>query len=178
MGIFDFLKPKGSSLESIFTGGSIKRKIESLNREGQHALLTKLGINPYDYKHDNMEPSNISLSEEVAGAIRISDLQSKEDDSEFDYISLTDNSNGTKALYLAQTNREERAIKVLVDKYFAEFGESDIVGAEFSRYDLMQINEYPSGALREWNLKNFTVIVGYNYASDLLSNYVIVEEKY
>ncbi|WP_299766490.1 hypothetical protein [uncultured Dokdonia sp.] len=176
MGLFDFLKPKNTSTEPIYTDGKTERKLKYLNKDGQRELLNKLGINPYSFKHEEMESSEISLNEEIAGAIKISDWQADNNETEFDYISLTDNNNGTKSLYLSQNNREERAIKVLVDKYFAELGETDLVGAEFSKYDLMQINESPSGQLREWNLKNFRIIIGYNYNSELLSNYVLVDE--
>jgi len=178
MGIFDFLKPKKSTeSEPIYTDGVTERRIKSLNKEQQKELLSKLGINPYDFNHDEMEPSEISLNEEVAGAVKVSDWTAENNAGEFDYISLTDNDDGSKSLYLAQNNREERAIKVLVDKYFNEFGETQFVGAEFGKYDLMQMNEAPSGELREWYLNDFKIVVGYNYSSQLESNYVLVEER-
>lgn len=177
MGLFNFLKPKNKSTETVYTDGQTERKISSLSKDQQKELLSKLGINPYEFNHENMEPSEISLNEEVAGAVRISDWSADNAEGEFDYISLTDNIDGSKSLYLAQNNREDRAIKVLVDKYFTEFGETPYFGAAFSKYDLMQINESPNGELREWHLNDFKIVVGYNYSSKFLTNYVLVEEK-
>lgn len=178
MGIFDFLKPKkNSEPETIYTDGQIERKIKSLNKYQQKELLSKLGINPYDFSHDDMEPSEISLNEEVAGAIKVSDWTAENSDGEFDYVSLSDIDDGSKSIYLAQNNREDRAIKVLIDKYFNEFGETQFVGAEFGKYDLIQMNETPSGELREWYLNDFKIVVGYNYSSQIKFNYVLVEER-
>ena len=177
MGLFDFLKPKNKPVDTVYTDGITERKIKSLNKDQQKELLSKLGINPYDFNHDDMIASEISLNEEVAGAIRVSDWNAENSDGEFDYISLSDINDGSKSLYLAQNNREERAIKVLVDKYFAEFGETHLCGAGFSKYDLMQMNESLNGELREWYLNDFKIAVGYNYGSELQSNYVIVEER-
>ena len=177
MGFFDFLKPKNQSFEKVYTDGKTERKIKSLNKDQQKQLLSKLGINPYDFSHEEMEPCKISLNEEVSGAVKVSDWTAENKDGEFDYISLTDKDNGSKSIYLIQNNREERAIKVLVDKYFKEFGESQYVGAEFGKYDIIQMNEARKGELREWYLNDFKIIVGYNYSSQMESNYVLVEER-
>lgn len=177
MGLFDFLKPKDKLSKTVYTDGEPEERTKSLNKEEQKELLSKLGINPYDFNHEDMESSEISLNEEVAGAIKISDLMIENPKNEFDYISLTNNKDGSRSLYLSQNNQEERAIKVLIDKYFKELGETKFVGAEFTKYDLMQINESSNGELREWQLKDFKIVIGYNHNSELKSNYVLVEEK-
>ncbi len=176
MGLFDFLKPKINLEETVHTDGVTEQRIKSLNKDKQKELLSKLGINPYDFSHEDMVQSEISLNEEVAGAIKVSDWNAENSDGEFDYISLTDNNDNSKSIYFSQNNREERAIKVLIDKYFSEFGETYLVQTKFSKEDLMEINESPSGQLREWNMNDFKIVVGYNYNSELLTNYVIVEE--
>jgi hypothetical protein len=163
--------------EPIYTNGVTERKIRSLNKELQKKLLSKLEINPYDFNHEDMEPSEISLNEEVTGAVKVSDWTAENNNGEFDYISLTDNDDDSKSLYLAQINREERAIKVLIDKYFEEFGETQLVRTKFGKNDLIQMNESPRGELREWYLNDFKIIVGYNYSSQMESNYVLVEER-
>lgn len=179
MGIFNFFKSKKEVAKITENTRKVKKTNDLLNvKKEQRELLSKLKINPYDYKHENMESVEISLSEELDGAIEISDFQSEDTGNEFDYISLTDYKNGKKSLYLSQTNREERAIKILIDKYSNEFGEDKITWRkEFTKCDLIQMDENLQGHLREWYLDEFHIIIGYNYSSKILSNYMLVNER-
>ncbi|MBZ9728333.1 hypothetical protein LB467_01410 [Salegentibacter sp. JZCK2] len=173
MGLFDFFKSNKSS-----SNNSKSEKIkQTRTKEGTKAILSKLGINPYYYNHEEMEPSEISLNEELAGAIKVSDITFELGDKEFDYISLTDNKDGTKSLYLAQNHPEERSIKVLVDKFYVELGEAKYLGQEFTKYDLMTMNEQSHFELREWQLPGFKIVIGYNKNPKMDSNYVLVEEN-
>lgn len=173
MGIFNFLKSNKSSSENSNTNN--KTRIGT--KEETKGILSELGVNPYDYKHEEMEPSEISLNEEPTGAIKVSDITYELEEKEFNYISLTDNENGTKSLYLSQNQPKERAIKVLVDKYFEVFGEAKYAGKEFVKYDVVMMNEKPYFELREWNLPGFKLIIGYNKDPEMYSNYLLVEEN-
>ena len=175
MGLFNFFKSNKSSSDDS-NSEKIKQTKKGIKEETK-TILSKLGINPYDFNHEEMEPSDISLNEELAGAIKVSDLTFELGEKEFDYISLTDNKDGTKSLYLAQNHPEERAIKVLVDKYYEELGEAKYLGQEFTKYDLMTMNEQPHFELREWQLPGFKIVIGYNKNPKMDSNYVLVEEN-
>lgn len=163
MGIFDKLIPKKESNES--------RKSRLM------VILSDLGCNPHDFQHQEIDSYEISLQEELDGVIKASDLTFENAEMEFDYISLNDNIDGTKLLYMAINNRDSRATKNLVNKYSKRLGD-DFVGLnEFTSNDLYTMENEPNGHLRTWYLTYFELIVGFANNDYGSSTYVLVKEK-
>ncbi|WP_336069101.1 hypothetical protein [Mesoflavibacter sp. CH_XMU1404-2] len=186
MGIFSFFRPNKKSSEIYKQKDDEKViKTETDNFDSnqnkllkENKILSSLGINLHEFNQDEMEDVEISLQEEIDDVIRVSEIYLQEKEDEFDYISLSEFKNGTKSLYLSQSNQKEKAIKNLIDKFFEKLGETHLMDGEFSKTDLLILNENNSFKLREWYLDNYKITVGYNYNnSDNRVNYVIVDER-
>ena len=163
MGIFDRLKPKKESDES--------------RKKRLMVILSDLGCNPHDFQHQEMDSSEISLQEELDGVVKASDLTFEDGEKEFDYISLNDQNDGTKLLYLAINNREPRETKNLVDKYSSRLGEDFVLQNEFTSNDLYTLENEPNGHIRTWYLTYFEVLIGFANNNHGTSTYVLVKEK-
>jgi len=151
-----------------------------MNKDQQKQLLSKLGINPYDFNHEDMEPAEVSPEEKGAGMEKASDWYSEEENAEFDTITLIDCHNGLKNLMLFQNGIEDDPIQILVDKYFAVLGKTHLGQAEFSKDDLMLIKnppQPPTSNLREWYLNDFIITIAFAYVPEGITNTVHVQEK-
>ena len=163
MGLFDKFKSKKESEEN--------------RKKRLMAILSDLKCNPYDYEHEKMESQEISLEEELNGAIKSSDLTFENGEMEFDYLSLIDNKDGTKLLYMAINNRDPRETKKLVDKYSTRLGEDFVFLNEFNSQDLQDLKHESNGHLRSWYLTYFDVTIGFSNNEYGTSTYVLSKEK-
>jgi len=114
--------------------GQSQRKINSLNKDQQKQLLSKLGINPYDFNHKDMEPLKLPLKVKEVGVVKSSAWYANDDDGEFSYINLSDSWSGEKALFLFQEafeSIESLGQKCLVEYLETKSDEVDEVSIEF-----------------------------------------------
>ncbi|TAI48989.1 hypothetical protein [Flagellimonas allohymeniacidonis] len=163
MGLFDRLKPKKESDE---------------NRKARlKTILSNVDINPYDYDHQNMEETEISLKEELEGAVKISELNGTDCEQGFDYVSITDHKDGTRFLYKAMNDPNPRATRDLVNKLYNGLGEDFLGQGEFASFDLDMMESEEGGAFRSWYLTYFDVNVGFVNRDDGISTYLMISEK-
>ena len=166
MGIFDIFKSNKESDEK-----NDPERIRNL------VLLSRLGINPYDLSHDEMESTEISLTEELEGAIRISDLTYLNGENEFNYISLTDKKDDQKSLFKSINDPDERKVRELVDNCADVLGNDFVDQNEFTTEDLINYRDLFDGHLRTWYPFNFEVIIGFTTNEIGKTIYLMVNER-
>ena len=163
MGLFSRFKFKKESHESR------KRRLTT--------ILSDLGCNPYDFTHQKMDPSEISLQDELDGIIKTSYLLYRDGKKPFDYISLSDFEDGKKMLYMYKSNRDPRETRNLIDKYHALLGEDSLLKNEFTSRDLESMENEANVHLRTWHLTYFKLIIGFLVNENGNYTYVTVREK-
>lgn len=163
MGLFDRLKSK-------------KEQSRSKKQALMH-LLSEININPYDYEHESMEAAEISLNDELEGAIKCSEYFGNNIESNFDYISLVEYDNGTRYLYMAMNNRNPRETRDLVDKCHSTLGDDFLDQGRFTSYDLDLYQQEENGTIRSWFLTFFEVNIGFINKDDFFTTYVMITEK-
>lgn len=141
------------------------------------SLLTEHNLNPYDYHHNNLEHSEISLSEELDGVVKCSDFSYFNNEFEYDYVSLCDYKDGRKSLFLSINQSDEKNLRKIVDKYIKIFGKDDFNNEEFNHYDLITIKEQKKWNIREWNKEFFKIYIGYTKSENLLNIYLYLIEN-
>ncbi|WP_150452455.1 hypothetical protein [Arenibacter lacus] len=161
----------------LFGRFKFKKESHESRKHRLKAILSDLGCNPYDFVHEKMEPSDISLQDELDGVVKSSDLLFQSGEKPFDYISLSDFEDGRKRLSMYKSNRDPRETRNLVDKYHSILGEDSLQNKKFTSRDLQTMEKGTTTHLRVWHLTYFKLVIGFLTNQNGNYTFVTVSEK-
>lgn len=158
MGLFDFIKGKEEK-------GSSKNYLN---------LLKELGIDFDSYVHEDMEPVELTIDDEVEGIIKTSDFIDTSEGVLFNYVSLSDKKDGRKELTLNKLNSSEHDIKDMVNKFYSVLGEDYLFNGEFNSEDLDKIRNNQGQGLRRWDDESgYNILLGYDAKNESILIYIM-----
>ena len=140
-------------------------------------ILSKLNINPREFDEKEMDSVEVTIDDELNEIIKVYELIYENDKIPFDYISLSEKTNGKRNLFLSMSNRNEREIKNLIDLYFNELGADFVYLKEFSSTDLQQFRSENVGQLRNWYDVKYDIGIAFSKNEIAENVYVTVHEK-
>jgi hypothetical protein len=153
-----------------------KKKTETKKAKSYKELLLTLGIDIDSFKHEDLEPDEITIDDEVAGIVKKSSKIHEEEDAPYNIVDLSTTKEGKKELSLTIIN-DEYGIKEIVDKFSAAFGPDDDFKSEFTSEDLNEIRQPGFSTIRKYisdiNGENY-ITISYSNGDDLSTTNIYI----
>ena len=106
-------------------------------------MLKKIGVDFYNYTHENLKPAEISVDDEVAGVIK-SSFGNFSEEVFFESILLSDKKDGTRNIILIKEDVNEKELRQFTNELYNILGEDEIFYGEFEAKDLQIIRGHDS----------------------------------
>lgn len=151
-----------------------KKNIETKKDKTYKELLLSVGIDLDSFEHEDLEPDEITIDDEVDGIIKKSGKIYEETDAPYNIIDLSTTKEGKKELSLGILS-DEYGVKDLVNKFNAVFGNDDDFNSEFSSNDLSEIRKPGINTIRKWVSDvngEYCITLSYSSDSNLSSLYI------
>jgi hypothetical protein len=126
-----------------------KKKPEVKKEKTYKELLLSLDIDIDSFNHEDLEPEEITIDDEVMGIIKKSGKIYEGSDVPFNIVELATTKEGKNELSLSIVN-DEYGIKEIVDRFSEIFGPDDNFNSEFNGEDLNEIRKSGFNTIRKW----------------------------
>lgn len=124
--------------------------------------LKELDIDFYAYSHDDLEPVELTIDDELNNIEKISDKLYEDEELLFNYTSLTTNEKGLNELSLSKQITSERDIRDKVNLICSVLGVDETFNVDFEAEDLEKIRSGETSNLRRWtDVDGYTIVLSY-----------------